>query len=75
MVDRLLAMGQRIYSPAYIIPPPPFGAARKHLNHLRLAEHMIESGAAHAIQAASSLRGVFDVISSYPSLGPFLAFQ
>lgn len=74
-MDRLLAQGQRIYSPAYIIPPPPFGAARKHLNHLRLAEHVIESGAANSIQAASSLREVFDVISSYPSLGPFLAFQ
>jgi hypothetical protein len=74
-MDQLLEEGHRIYSPAYIIPPPPFGAARKHLNHLRLAEHMIASGATGAIQAASSLHQVFDVILSYPSLGPFLAFQ
>lgn len=74
-MDRLLAQGQRIYSPAYIIPPPPLGAARKHLNHLRLAERMIASGAASAIQAASGLHEVFDIVSSYPSLGPFLAFQ
>ena len=75
VMDQLLAQGQRIYSPAYIVPPPPFGAARKHLNHLRLAEYMIASGAASAIQAASSLQEVFDIVSSYPSLGPFLAFQ
>ncbi|MCV2394500.1 putative DNA base hypermodification protein [Actinotalea sp. M2MS4P-6] len=74
-MDRRLALGQRIYSPAYIIPPPPFGAARKHLNHLRLAKQMIASDAASAIEAASSLREVFNIISSYPSLGPFLAFQ
>lgn len=74
LVD-LLAKGQRIYSAAYIIPPPPFGAVRKHLNHLRLAEHMIASGAADAIKRAASLRQVFDILSSYPSLGPFLAFQ
>lgn len=74
-LEQLLARGQRIYSPAYIIPPPPFGARRKHLNHLRLAEHMIATGAADAIRAAPTLKGVFDVVSSYPSLGPFLAFQ
>lgn len=74
-LERLLATGQRIYSPAYIIPPPAFGAKRKHLNHLRLAEHMIASGASDAIRSASRLQDVFDVIASYPSLGPFLAFQ
>jgi hypothetical protein len=74
-LEGLLARGQRIYSPAYIIPPPPFGAHRKHLNHLRLAQHMITSGAANAIGEASSLQEVFEVVSSYPSLGPFLAFQ
>ncbi|MCR6493532.1 nucleotide kinase domain-containing protein [Cellulomonas sp. P24] len=74
-LERLMARGQRIYSPAYIIPPPPFGARRKHLNHLLLAEHILASGATQAIVSAGSLRDVFDTISSYPSLGPFLAFQ
>lgn len=74
-LNGLLAQGLRIYSPAYIIPPPPFGAARKHLNHLRLAEHIISTGGTSAIRSALSLQGVFEVLSSYPSLGPFLAFQ
>lgn len=74
-LDQMLAQGKRIYSPAYIIPPPPFGATRKHLNHLRLAEHIIASDGASAIGSASNLRRVFEILSSYPSLGPFLAFQ
>jgi len=74
-LERLMARGRRIYSPAYIIPPPPFGARRKHLNHLLLAEHILASGASEAILGARNLRDVFDTISSYPSLGPFLAFQ
>ncbi|MBD3778255.1 MAG: hypothetical protein IE923_03185 [Micrococcales bacterium] len=72
---RLLSRGDRVYSPAYIIPPPPFGATRKHLNHLRLAEHIISTGAAERISAASTLQQVYEILSSYPSLGPFLAFQ
>lgn len=74
-LEQLMARGQRIYSPAYIIPPPPFGARRKHLNHLLLAEHILASGATEAILGARTLQGVFNEISSYPSLGPFLAFQ
>ncbi|TQL85577.1 hypothetical protein FB560_1199 [Microbacterium saperdae] len=45
MLEQALSRGERIYSPAYIIPPPPFGARRKHLNHLRLIEHVLASGA------------------------------
>lgn len=74
-LERLLACGKRVYSPAYIIPPPPFGARRKHLNHLRLAEHILTSGAAQRISDASTLQQVYTILSSYASLGPFLAFQ
>ncbi len=31
--------GQRIYSAAYVMPPPKLGAERKHPNHLRFARH------------------------------------
>lgn len=74
-LERLLSRGQRVYSAAYIIPPPPFGAQRKHLNHLRLAQHMLNSRLADLVGDAPSLRSVFQILSSYPSLGPFLAFQ
>jgi hypothetical protein len=70
-----LARGKRIYSAAYIVPPPPFGATRKHTNHLRLVAHMMGSGLAERLVDAQDLRGVYEVFRSYPSLGPFLAYQ
>ena len=74
ILDRLLD-GQRIYSAAYIMPSPAFGSPRKHRNHLRLVEHMMQDGAARKITKATSLRGVFELLRGYPSLGDFLAFQ
>ena len=35
-LDALVSRGARIYSPAYIMPSPPFGYSRKHANHLAL---------------------------------------
>tara|TARA_R110002051_G_scaffold60578_15_gene111098 strand:- start:682 stop:1737 length:1056 start_codon:yes stop_codon:yes gene_type:complete len=75
VLEDALARGERVYSPAYIIPPPQFGARRKHLNHLRLIQHIMSSGAADAIREAAGLQQVYEILSSYPSLGPFLAFQ
>lgn len=70
-----LASGNRIYSAAYIIPPPPFGAPRKHQNHLRLVDHMMRTGIVEKVLTADSMSAVFQILSSYPSLGPFLAYQ
>lgn len=75
LLEDAMGRGERVYSPAYIIPPPPFGARRKHLNHLRLIEHILASGAGKEIAGASSLQQVYRILSAYPSLGPFLAFQ
>ncbi len=38
------ASGRRLYSAAYVIPPPAFGASRKHTNHLRLLQFMMTDG-------------------------------
>lgn len=75
VLDRLLDDGHRIYSGAYIMPSPAFGSPRKHRNHLRLVEHMMKDGAPRKVTKATSLRGVFDLLLGYPSLGEFLAFQ
>ncbi len=75
ILDRVLARGARVYSAAYIVPPPPFGHARKHRNHLALIEYMMDSGLAQTLEETRSLEGVFQALSSYPSLGPFLAYQ
>lgn len=75
ILDARLSSGERVYSAAYIVPPPPFGEKRKHRNHLRLIEHMMRSGLESDLAAASSLEEVFRRLISFPSLGPFLAFQ
>jgi hypothetical protein len=75
ILARLRAQGRRIYSPAYIVPNPPFGAATKHENHLRMLGTMLQNGTMDRLAAAASLPELFAVLRGVPSLGPFLAFQ
>ena len=70
-----MSAGTRIYSAGYITPNPPFGEARKHGNHMRLLEHLMNSGLPARIAAASGLREVYELLLGLPSLGPFLAYQ
>jgi hypothetical protein len=75
VLDRLRAAGRRIYSPAYIVPNPPFGAATKHENHLRMLDAMLNNGTIGRLATAEDLPGLYQVLRGAPSLGPFLAFQ
>ncbi|MBL1120486.1 hypothetical protein JK364_50580 [Streptomyces sp. 110] len=77
--DRVLsaafARGERLYSAAYIVPPPQLGEDRKHRNHLRLLEMMMTSGAAERVGQAATMRQAYEVLLGYPAIGPFLAYQ
>lgn len=75
VLDGLLNEGERVYSAAYIMPSPAFGSPRKHRNHLRLIEYMMADGAPKKLAKVGSLRGAFELLRGYPSLGDFLAFQ
>ncbi|MDE0302674.1 MAG: putative DNA base hypermodification protein [Gammaproteobacteria bacterium] len=75
VLDGLLEAGKTIYSPAYIMPCPPFDHARKHGNHLRLLDLMLQDDAPRRVQNADSLKDVYGILKGYPSIGPFLAFQ
>ena len=70
-----LAAGERLYSAAYIMPPPPLGEARKHSNHLRLMELMMRDRAPAKVAEAASMAAAFDVLAGYPGIGAFLAYQ
>ena len=74
-LDDAMDRGCRLYSAAYIMPSPKFGASRKHRNHLRLLTQMMRDGAPRAIEACRSLKEVYETLLAYPSMGPFLAFQ
>ncbi len=67
--------GERLYSPAYVVPPPALGATRKHSNHLRLLEMMMRSEITEKVVCAGSLQAAFGVLRSYPAIGDFLAYQ
>ncbi len=73
--DRAMGKGRRLYSAAYIMPTPPFGERRKHANHLRLLQYMMQGDAWKRTLDSRSLKQVYETLLGYPSLGPFLAFQ
>ncbi len=75
VLDSMYQRGERVYSAAYIMPPPSFGHGRKHRNHLQLLEHMMRDKAPKHIAGADSLETVFETLRRYRSMGPFLAFQ
>ncbi|WP_330280849.1 nucleotide kinase domain-containing protein [Streptomyces sp. NBC_00588] len=75
VLSRAFAAGERLYSAAYIVPPPQLGEERKHRNHLRLLEMMMTSGAPERVLAAPTLRDAYEVLLGYPAIGPFLAYQ
>jgi alpha-glutamyl/putrescinyl thymine pyrophosphorylase clade 1 len=75
VLTEALRRGERIYSAAYVIPPPQRGARRKHTNHLLLLEHLLHDGLRTKIEASASMGKAFHVLRSYPGMGDFLAYQ
>jgi len=75
ILERRLAAGERLYSAAYIMPPPHLGEVRKHGNHLRMIELMMRDSAPAKVADAPSMNAAFGILASYPGIGPFLAYQ
>ena len=77
ILSRMMENGTRVYSSAYIMPSGKsfFGHTRKHRNHLRLIELMMNDRVFDQIAKAETMREVFSLLRKYPSLGDFLAYQ
>jgi hypothetical protein len=77
VLSKALGAGERIYSPAYIMPPGKmaFGHVAKHQNHLRLLERMMSTSLPDRLVEARSMQEAFELIRSYPTIGDFLAYQ
>lgn len=77
--DRILGSrmdsGARLYSAAYIIPPPPMGGVRKHTNHLRLLAHMLHERVPQRLAKAPTMESAYRTLVTLPGVGPFLAYQ
>ena len=77
VLSQALAAGRAIYSAAYIMPSAGrvFGYAQKHRNHLKLIERMMADDVPQRIAEGPTMRDVFSLLRSYPSIGDFLAYQ
>lgn len=75
--NELLAEKRKIYSAAYIMPSgcSSFGFERKYKNNLSLLESMMHDGLPSKIAKVKSLKNLYELLLSYPTIGPFLAFQ
>jgi thymidylate kinase len=77
VLTHAMSQGQTIYSAAYIMTSgrSAYGSQRKHRNHLRLIEEMMREDLAQRIPGAKSMCQVYETLLSYPTIGPFLAYQ
>ena len=79
--DRVLSKafhdGTAIYSAAYIMASGKsvFAHERKHQNHLKLLEHMMTDNVTERVISCRSMAQLYEVLKSYPLIGPFLAYQ
>lgn len=65
-----------IYTAAFILSASaPFGYASKHRNHLALVDTMISDGLTRLIAKAKHMAEVFELLVSYPMIGPFMGYQ
>ena len=66
-----------LYTHAFILcAADAYGQGRKYLNHVELFRDMFLGGSlGEKLQAAKSLRGVYDLLHGYPLMGDFMSYQ
>jgi hypothetical protein len=52
-----------------------FGHQRKHQNHLKVIEMMIEADLPKRLIATKSFEGIFQLLCRFPTIGPFIGYQ
>jgi hypothetical protein len=77
VLDEAFANGRKLYTGAFILcANRAFGHERKHRNHLALLEMMLRPGGLpQSLAAATSLRESYELLTGYPLIGPFMAYQ
>lgn len=77
ILTRAMARGERIYSPAYIMPSGGRlnKTGRKHRMHLELIERMIRDRLPEKLLETASMQDAFSLLRDYPTIGDFLAYQ
>jgi len=77
ILHEALRAGERIYSGAYMMSSckVAFGHLKKHENHIKLLESMMQFQLPDHILEAKSLEAVFRLLLSFQGIGKFLAYQ
>ena len=75
--DSLIKQKNRLYSAAYIMPSgkSTFGYDKKHKNNLCLLQQIMSDRFSEKLAKAKSLKEIYNMLLSYPTIGSFLAFQ
>lgn len=76
-LEEIKNSGRTIYSGAYIMTSGKsiFGYEKKHQNHLKLIELILNDHVAEKLLQANAMEAVFNQLKSYPTIGSFLAYQ
>lgn len=76
-LSKLYHENTTIYSNAYIMSSGinEFGHKRKYENHIDLLEYIFKNSFALKVSKCNSLEELYHLLLSYPTIGPFLAFQ
>jgi hypothetical protein len=77
VLSEALRSGSRIYSAAYIMPNGPRRDASsfKHRTHLDLLAQVLHEHVHQRVLRTQSMKELYDVLLTLPSIGPFLAYQ
>lgn len=77
ILSRCMALGQKIYSAAYIMPSgrTAFGYERKHQNHLKVIEAIMTDRVPDRLAEQSKFESVFRLLRRFPCIGPFMGYQ
>lgn len=77
LLSEILKSKSPIYSAAYIMASgkSTFGMERKHQNHLKLIELMINDKLPYKFQNCQNMEQAYKLLLSYPTIGEFLAYQ
>lgn len=77
ILNNTIMSGRRIYSAAYIMPSGSsyFGYLRKHTNHLKLIELILQKDTDEQLMQARTMQQAFEILKGFPGFGDFLAYQ
>lgn len=77
ILHEAIGSGRRIYSAAYIMPSGQsvFGYERKHSNHLKLIELILNQETDDRLLLAKTMQQAFEILKEFPGFGDFLAYQ